>query len=207
MTTPPRKPRILGGKENIPPSMADSAQSSTPTHPAVSRVAAHYRASIENVLLGGSAERATRLIRHEQAQVIRREFAETPAVVSVLGWRKTRTQPLIHEDLWKNGKGPTEQTAKLDHHKCGICHQAKSHPVSYLCGHSHCYVCIRLWLERRWTCPQCVKPMYRAPFRQYAEEAALACDYPEWKDDSVVEYSWSGLVFPKEPVILVPESP
>lgn len=67
---------------------------------------------------------------------------------------------------------------------------------SYLCGHSHCYVCIRLWLERKWSCPDCVTPMYSAPFRHYAEEGALASAFPNWNDMSVVDYAFTDLVFP-----------
>jgi hypothetical protein len=48
--------------------------------------------------------------------------------------------------------------------------------------------------------------MYFAPFRHSFEEAALASAYPEQNDGSV-NYSWSGLTFPQEPTVLVPESP
>ncbi|KAJ7454343.1 hypothetical protein B0H11DRAFT_2244998 [Mycena galericulata] len=101
----------------------------------------------------------------------------SPTSVAVLGRRPEREEPLRDTDLYKDG----------------------SHPVSYLCGHSHCYACIRVWLEKRWTCPECVTPMHRAPFRHYGEEAYIADAYPEWKDGSEVNYSFEGLVFPKRP--------
>ena len=41
--------------------------------------------------------------------------------------------------------------------------------------------------------------MFQPPFRQYAEEAWIAEKYPEWSDESKVDYSWEGLVFPKAP--------
>ncbi|KAJ7103990.1 hypothetical protein B0H15DRAFT_942025 [Mycena belliarum] len=118
---------------------------------------------------------------------------------SALGWRRTRVMRLSHRELWQYGTGPPTQLIADNkiHQQCGICRCVKSHPVSYTCGHSHCYVCIRMWLERKWTCPECVTVMDRAPFRQYAEEAAIAFDYPEWEDRSVVDYSFDGLVFPK----------
>ena len=47
----------------------------------------------------------------------------------------------------------------------------------YACGHSHCYVCIRIWLEKKWTCPECVQVMNAPPFRHYAEEAGIAHGY------------------------------
>ncbi|KAJ7097103.1 hypothetical protein B0H15DRAFT_945776 [Mycena belliarum] len=123
------------------------------------------------------------------------------------GAREIRERPLEREDLWVDGVGPTSLLPSKPFHKCTLCEGVKSHPVSYLCGHSHCYVCIRLRLEHHWNCPDCSSEMYHAPFRQYAEEAALEDEYPGW-DESTVAYSWSGLVFPKEPrIIIIPDSP
>ncbi|KAJ7028877.1 hypothetical protein C8F04DRAFT_1265443 [Mycena alexandri] len=126
----------------------------------------------------------------------------TPGTLEALGWRPKRHERLTHRDLWVDGRGPTTQEALQDHHKCGICQFVKSHPVSYICGHSHCYVCIRLWLEEDFSCPDCKARIYQAPFRHWGEEKALACDYardyPLWQDDSVVDYSWGSLVFPKQ---------
>ncbi|KAJ7509954.1 hypothetical protein B0H11DRAFT_2215788 [Mycena galericulata] len=114
------------------------------------------------------------------------------------GSRITREVPLMRADLWIDGVGPQGQPEPAaDHQQCGICHGLKSHPVSYICGHSHCYICIRLWLEREWTCPDCTTVMNRPPFRQFAEEVALEAAFPEWRDESRVEYDWDGLVFPK----------
>ncbi|KAJ7149497.1 hypothetical protein C8R43DRAFT_1128489 [Mycena crocata] len=124
------------------------------------------------------------------------------------GMRLQRAIELTHSELWAEGSGPEEQVAKKPHHRCSICHMTKSNPVSYICGHGHCYVCIRLWLERDWKCPDCATPMYRAPFRNYAEEDFLAELYPEWKDCKLVAYNWDGLVFPKPPKqVVVPDSP
>lgn len=75
----------------------------------------------------------------------------------------------------------------------------------YLCGHSHCYVCIRVALEKRFSCPECVISMFRPPFRQYAEEAAIKSAYPEWNDTSEVDYSWYGLLFPRHQMRYVVE--
>ncbi|KAJ7722085.1 hypothetical protein B0H16DRAFT_1737899 [Mycena metata] len=112
------------------------------------------------------------------------------------GEREPRVRALKHEDLWREGLGPEDMAAKEEHHKCGICKGVKSHPVSYVCGHSHCFVCSRLWLEKKWTCPECVTPMYIPPFRQYGEEAHLASAYPGW-DRSRVDYNWDSLIFPQ----------
>ncbi|KAJ6547928.1 hypothetical protein DFH09DRAFT_1087397 [Mycena vulgaris] len=140
--------------------------------------------------VSSSASASGSAIRRSGTTRIRR--STRPGTVS--GWRTLRLEPLTHRDLWLGGHGPREQLANpdKDHHKCGICHAVKSHPVFYLCGHSHCYVCIRLWLEREWTCPHCVTTMERAPFRHYGEEAAIAAEYPDWNDESHVDYSVDG---------------
>ncbi|KAJ6523684.1 hypothetical protein DFH09DRAFT_1096563 [Mycena vulgaris] len=145
---------------------------------------------------------ATRVRRGPLATAAQRAAAQAK------GSRKKRDLPLTHEDLWLNGIGPPEDAAPTticSHHQCPICLDVKSHPVSYQCGHSHCYVCIRLWLEQHWTCPVCVTTMTGAPFRNYVEEAGLEADFPNRMDTSIVAYSWDGLVFPRLPIM--PESP
>ncbi|KAJ7652311.1 hypothetical protein B0H17DRAFT_1214976 [Mycena rosella] len=129
-------------------------------------------------------------------------------IVNVFGgWRRPRTHPLTEEALWKYREGPPDQLATYEHHMCTVCHFVKSHPVSYTCGHSHCYVCVRLWLERKWTCPECRKPMDRAPFRHYPEEQGIESEYPGWGDNSVVDYSFEGLTFPTVETVLAADTP
>ncbi|KAJ7493142.1 hypothetical protein B0H11DRAFT_1911569 [Mycena galericulata] len=97
------------------------------------------------------------------------------------GARQIRETPLTQEDLWVDGIGPLEQPApQQDHHECGVCHRVKSHPVS-------------LWLEHDWGCPECSLKMSHAPFRHHAEEASIVAAYPNWRDESRVEYRWDGL--------------
>ncbi|KAJ7430010.1 hypothetical protein B0H11DRAFT_2264452 [Mycena galericulata] len=115
------------------------------------------------------------------------------------GQREPRTNPLTEEDLYVDCVLPTiqhtdEATAYL---QCGICLNAKSHPVSYACGHSHCYACIRLSLEKTFRCPECKTRMRAPPHRQYAEEHAIAKEFPEWINPCHVLYDWNGLTFPK----------
>ncbi|KAJ7458372.1 hypothetical protein B0H11DRAFT_1924811 [Mycena galericulata] len=115
------------------------------------------------------------------------------------GLREQRQEPLVEADLYVDGVLPTSQptdeaTAYL---QCGICLNAKSHPVSYACGHSHCYACIRLSLEKSFKCPECKTRMQATPHRQYAEEHAIAKEFPGWNDPSRVLYEWAGLTFPK----------
>ncbi|KAF8135295.1 hypothetical protein K438DRAFT_1786922 [Mycena galopus ATCC 62051] len=71
----------------------------------------------------------------------------------------------------------------------------------YLCGHSHCFVCIRIWLEREWKCPECAQVMHIPPFRHYGEENSIAHDYPFWTDDSRVSYSFRDLIFPQRSTV------
>ncbi|KAJ6518236.1 hypothetical protein C8R47DRAFT_1205300 [Mycena vitilis] len=145
---------------------------------------------------GYQTEAAVRALRREEAL----RLQMSPRLRAIVGFRRLRFEPLTYEDLYAGGVGPPEQEAIEGYQKCTICHFAKSHPVSYVCGHSHCYACIRMWLERKWTCPDCVRPMFVAPFRQYAEEAALALAFPNWIDTSVVDYSFDSLIFPQERV-------
>ncbi|KAJ7333351.1 hypothetical protein DFH08DRAFT_966182 [Mycena albidolilacea] len=115
-----------------------------------------------------------------------------------VGSRVVRDPPLRREDLYLNGTQPAETTALKKYHECSICHFVKNHPASYRCGHSHCYACIRLWFEQKWTCPDCVTPVALAPFRHYAEEAGIEHEYPGHSDSSSVDYSWDGLTFAME---------
>ncbi|KAJ7019526.1 hypothetical protein C8F04DRAFT_1276125 [Mycena alexandri] len=79
-----------------------------------------------------------------------------------------------------------------------ICNCVKVHPVAYLCGHSHCFTCVRLHLEHDWKCPivSCARVIHQAPHRHYPDEQAIAYDFPDWVNTSRVSYSWEGLIFP-----------
>ncbi|KAJ7231596.1 hypothetical protein B0H12DRAFT_1239912 [Mycena haematopus] len=115
------------------------------------------------------------------------------------GYRVPRRIPLTAEALYIDDARPPVLATPKPHHTCSICWSVKSHPVSYPCGHGHCFVCIRVWLEKHWTCPDCNTQMFMAPFRHYGEESSIAEDYPFWKDDSRVALSFSGLSFPRPP--------
>ncbi|KAJ7779471.1 hypothetical protein DFH07DRAFT_765756 [Mycena maculata] len=109
--------------------------------------------------------------------------------------RAFRVPPKRREDLWLGGWGPPAVDNVVDDHTCNICMCLKSHPVSYMCGHGHCYACIRLWLEYDRRCPECRTPMACKPFRVFAEEKSIARAHGNW-DTSRVDYNWDGLVFP-----------
>ncbi|KAJ7475545.1 hypothetical protein B0H11DRAFT_2235258 [Mycena galericulata] len=113
------------------------------------------------------------------------------------GHRERRQGALTEAELYVDDARPPPMEAPQAHHVCSICHDVKSHPVSYKCGHSHCYVCIRMWLEKKGTCPECSQVMSCAPFRHYGEEQGIEHEYPDWQDDSRVFWSWDGLVFPR----------
>jgi hypothetical protein len=46
--------------------------------------------------------------------------------------------------------------------------------------------------------PRLLTPVASAPFRHYAEEAAIEHEYPGHSDSSLVDYSWDGLTFAME---------
>ncbi|KAJ7916473.1 hypothetical protein B0H13DRAFT_2323262 [Mycena leptocephala] len=83
------------------------------------------------------------------------------------GWHKERDEPLTVESVLLTQLSPPAMTTDHAHQTCRICLQIKSHPVAYRCGHSHCYRCIRVWLEDKWTCPVCRATMHMAPCRHY----------------------------------------
>ncbi|KAJ7169413.1 hypothetical protein C8R46DRAFT_1033137 [Mycena filopes] len=118
-----------------------------------------------------------------------------------LGVRDKRRVPLNVDNVLLNDTPPPTVLTTRPHQTCGICLHLKSHPVSYLCGHSHCYRCIRVWLEKRFTCPTCRAVMYEKPHRNFIEEEGIAFDHPNVIDASAVNYNFDGLVFPQKPLL------
>ncbi|KAJ7164848.1 hypothetical protein C8R43DRAFT_1122728 [Mycena crocata] len=112
------------------------------------------------------------------------EEIERPVIQHSI-WRvgahvRERGQPrLTPEALYLTAERPP---AKLEpaapHHQCRICWGVKSHAVTAGCGHSYCYVCIRVHLERNFKCPLCSQVMYRPPFRHTSEDDWLEATYP-----------------------------
>ncbi|KAJ7450236.1 hypothetical protein B0H11DRAFT_2246803 [Mycena galericulata] len=124
----------------------------------------------------------------------------TPPAGADTGHRQWRALPLTEGELYVDDARPPRFDSPMPHQICGICHELKSHPVSYKCGHSHCYVCIRMWLEKKWSCPECAQIMFSRPFRHYGEEGSLE-NSDASKDQSRVFYNWDGLTFPRAPLI------
>ncbi|KAJ7766363.1 hypothetical protein DFH07DRAFT_769905 [Mycena maculata] len=80
--------------------------------------------------------------------------------------------------------------------------------LAKICGLMALGPTFRVSLETDWKCPVCSVHMLRAPFRHEAEEAFLKAEYPDWQDNSTVEYKWDGLCFPKlVSIIPVEDSP
>ncbi|KAJ7807783.1 hypothetical protein B0H13DRAFT_2386219 [Mycena leptocephala] len=155
----PSRAQVLVGQSNVSGS-GNAAGSSSTVNPRRSQVdrdaASRARHPVPPPAPAPTFRSGTRIVRRP-----------SPTSVAVLRRRPEREEPLRDTDLYKDGVRPSEQLPVRSHHKCGICHLVKSHPVSYLCRHSHCYTCIRMWLEKCWTFPECVTPMHRAPFRHY----------------------------------------
>ncbi|KAJ7704195.1 hypothetical protein B0H16DRAFT_1482684 [Mycena metata] len=97
----------------------------------------------------------------------------------------------------------THPTIVLDCDGEGAALRAQNSHHRYLCGHSHCYACIRRHLAEDVKCPVCFQVMYQPPFRQYAEEQSLAAEYPWWVAPAAGEYNWVDLVFPEPPKAVV----
>ncbi|KAJ7109544.1 hypothetical protein C8R43DRAFT_1139647 [Mycena crocata] len=107
--------------------------------------------------------------------------------------------PFSKAGLWLTAARPREIELLKPHHVCRICCSVKCHPVTNACGHSHCFRCIHVWLQKHWYCPQCKTVMYYRPICQYAEEDALNNAYPGWMEETKVSYSWAGLKFAFDP--------
>ncbi|KAJ7669894.1 hypothetical protein DFH06DRAFT_1125303 [Mycena polygramma] len=77
----------------------------------------------------GRAQRRKRARRGPAGRVTR---AMTANQALSRGSRHQRREPLTQGSLWSGGIAPPDQDANREHHKCGICHMVKSHPVSSL---------------------------------------------------------------------------
>ncbi|KAF7335583.1 RING-type domain-containing protein [Mycena venus] len=149
------------------------------------------------VTLHSRAGRATILVTDHPLQSSLNLRPRPGPIGSHSGWRRSTARGVAQSQLLLSGPKPPTLTAKEPHHKCSICHCVKTHPVSTQCGHTHCFVCIRVWLQTSWKCPDCNTVMHSAPSRNYDLEEWLRISYPEIAaDESRVTYSWSGLVFP-----------
>ncbi|KAJ7164822.1 hypothetical protein C8R43DRAFT_1122700 [Mycena crocata] len=93
------------------------------------------------------------------------------------GWRATHDEELTAADLYQTEARPPPQGTDRTHQRCSICLQIKSHGVGYSCGHGHCYVCIRLWLEEEFTCPICRAVMHAPPIRNL--DHLIRCTFRE----------------------------
>ncbi|KAJ7682141.1 hypothetical protein DFH06DRAFT_1318726 [Mycena polygramma] len=114
------------------------------------------------------------------------------------GFRSPRVFALTEQDLYLSGERPETLSAEeRPHHKCGICLHVKAHPVLCSCGHSFCYVCVRMALEYTWICPLCRGLMTHEPVQDWDSANAVRFDFPNRRDNSMVTYSWDGLVFPQ----------
>ncbi|KAJ7126724.1 hypothetical protein C8R44DRAFT_873852 [Mycena epipterygia] len=127
----------------------------------------------------------------------RRERAERENhEASQHGRRAPRFSPLAERDLYVNGVTPAALQSNNPDLACAVCLDVLAHPVLTACGHGYCYACIRMWLERAWTCPLCKRVMEHAPVRDSVQEAVIAQEFPDRVDSSVL-YLWDGLEFPQ----------
>ncbi|KAJ6556338.1 hypothetical protein B0H19DRAFT_1262410 [Mycena capillaripes] len=150
--------------------------------------------------------------REEAAECCRREKVEVrsaaksvgpraiPPAIRILkkqGRRVAHETPLTKDDLYLDDLRPLMVTYPKILHTCSLCLGLKSHPVVYICGHSHCFVCTRISLETSWACKSCGKTITRRPVPHEEEEASIARDFFAGWDESRVTYNWKGLSFPR----------
>ncbi|KAJ7660347.1 hypothetical protein DFH06DRAFT_1326477 [Mycena polygramma] len=121
------------------------------------------------------------LFRSSGANPLRLRRRKTPR----RGFRTPRETPFAVKDLYVTDARPPADSDPLPHHECSVCYNIKSHPVAYRCGHSHCYVCVRQWLEISWGCPLCGVEMTDEPMCSDDAKRAIAFDHPDWQDHSV----------------------
>ncbi|KAJ7683937.1 hypothetical protein B0H14DRAFT_2654576 [Mycena olivaceomarginata] len=114
------------------------------------------------------------------------------------GRRVVRCKPLTEDDLYLDEAHPDEVSFPNIFHTCGVCLNInrKSHPVSLSCEDSACYVCIRIWLETEWGCPQCGKKITKPPVPDLEQATAIVQECGDAWDKSRADYNWDGLRFP-----------
>ncbi|KAK6966757.1 hypothetical protein R3P38DRAFT_3512285 [Favolaschia claudopus] len=116
-------------------------------------------------------------------------------IVYKRGRRLPRQALHTEDDLYLDDARPNEISNPSLDYTCSSCLNAKSHPVRMSCGHSACYVCVRILVETDWGCPHCGKIITQKPKPNLEEERAIEMLLPGW-DMSRVSYSWHGIEFP-----------
>ncbi|KAJ7154946.1 hypothetical protein C8R43DRAFT_1126330 [Mycena crocata] len=123
------------------------------------------------------------------------------------GKRDNRDAPLLIDDLYLTDARPPILRGIKPDHQCSQCFNMKFYPVSLECGHSDCYVCVRLWLEKEWKCPQCPVVVCQPPLMDTDEAERITERYPKWRDDSKVVMTWDGLTWPVRHRVIGGDSP
>ncbi|KAJ7813610.1 hypothetical protein B0H14DRAFT_2604749 [Mycena olivaceomarginata] len=126
----------------------------------------------------------------------RRRGPPPPSITRQPGRHLECATPLTLNNLYLDECRPPSISTPPLIYTCSLCFNLQSHPVSYKCGHAHCYVCIRLSLETTWDCPTCHKPINASPLPEYELEAAINKRFSGW-DENKIECRWDGLVFPR----------
>ncbi|KAJ7794334.1 hypothetical protein B0H14DRAFT_3497086 [Mycena olivaceomarginata] len=159
------------------------------------------RASARAARLKAERDRIRRERKDTESHTCREEMMRTrprPRGIRIVhrhGKREVREHPLEEDDLYLDDARPDDVWWPQLAHTCHACLNAKSHPVKIICGHSTCFVCMRLLFETQWECPQCGEKVTHRPVAHVEEAAAIERDFPGW-DKSKVAYGWQGLSFP-----------
>ncbi|KAJ7666198.1 hypothetical protein DFH06DRAFT_1323328 [Mycena polygramma] len=125
-------------------------------------------------------------------------------VADTLGTRAEREEPLTHDNLYlDDARPPPLEPGPDPAHSCGICLGVNSHPARTRCGHTYCFICLRMALERDWRCPECRQTIHKAPVPDVNMAQLIAVHYPRWVDASRVTFTFDGLLFPQKQFIRV----
>ncbi|KAJ7336972.1 hypothetical protein DFH08DRAFT_964928 [Mycena albidolilacea] len=179
----------------------------------LTRAAGHRRMILQISLLDELIARG-RSERKKARSILRREQKEAQDRANYEAWRlahppppptlrivhrrgkcTARQEPLEEDDLYLDDARPGDISLPELEHTCRLCLNAKSHPVKLSCGHSACFVCVRLLLETQWGCDECGQVVTRRPQLDVEEVATIERAYPGW-DQSKIAFGWEGLSFP-----------
>ncbi|KAJ7308737.1 hypothetical protein DFH08DRAFT_823765 [Mycena albidolilacea] len=181
--------------------------------PTLRQAAGHRRMILQISLLDkliacgwSEHKKACAILRHEQKDVQDLTNYETwqiahpppPPTLRIMhrrGKRTVRPEPLEEDDLYLNNARPGDILLPELEHTCCLCLNAKCHPVKLSCGHSACFVCVRLLLETQWGCNECGQVVTWRPQLDVEEVATIEQAYPGW-DQSKIAFGWEGLSFP-----------
>ncbi|KAJ7838503.1 hypothetical protein B0H14DRAFT_3459339 [Mycena olivaceomarginata] len=159
----------------------------------LTRAAGHRRMILQISLLDeliargrSEREKARSILRREQKEAQDPRELRGMATCAPTAAPNPSNQPLEEDDLYLDDARPGDISLPELEHTCRLCLNAKSHPVKLSCGHSACFVCVRLLLETQWGCDECGQVVTRRPQLDVEEVATIERAYPGWDQSKIV---------------------